>query len=185
MSWGAWLVWKCQLNIGLLYPLYSWAMRVSENVWRFGDVELQINWNIPAVQSMIKGISLSPTVIDREDAVEINSDPYSVVFENVSHTYPVSTDEKESPPAIQNISFEILPGERVALLGPSGAGKSTLMNALLRSDDPTSGCIRINGIDLRDFAQQSWKSSIGYIPQQAKIFTGTIRYNLTFALSDA
>ncbi len=184
MVWGAWLVWKGSLNIGLLYPLYAWAMRVSENVWRFGDIELQINWNIPAVQSMIKGISLVPSIVDHENAVEINSAPHLIEFIDVSHTYPVSTNEIESPPAIQKVSFTIEKGEIVALLGPSGAGKSTIMNALLRSDDPTEGVIRIKGIDLRNRTQASWKSLIGYIPQQAKIFTGTIRYNLTFALSD-
>jgi ABC-type multidrug transport system fused ATPase/permease subunit len=185
MVWGAWLVWKGELNIGLLYPLYAWAMRVSENVWRFGDIELQINWNIPTVQSMIKGISLAPSIVDTEDAVEITTPPHLIEFVDVSHTYPVSANEKESPPAIQKVRFTIERGEKVALLGPSGAGKSTIMHKLLRSDDPTEGLIRVNGIDLRNITQGSWKSLIGYIPQKATIFTGTIRYNLTFALSDA
>lgn len=184
MSWGAWLVWNGKLNIGLLYPLYSWSMRVSENIWRFGDVEHQINWNLPAVQSMIKALSLPASIVDKEDAIDIDLSPHTIAFENVSHTYPGGVAEKELPPAVQKVSFKIEPGEKVALLGPSGAGKSTLMHKLLRFDDPTSGSITVDGIDLRDITQDSWKSYIGYIPQQAQVFDGTIRYNLTFALSD-
>jgi ABC-type lipoprotein export system ATPase subunit len=70
----------------------------------------------------------------------------------------------------------------VALLGASGAGKTTVMRKLLRFDDPTSGCVLIDGIDLRTIRQASWRRGIGYIPQQAQVFDGSIRYNLTYRL---
>ena len=71
----------------------------------------------------------------------------------------------------------------MALLGPSGAGKTTVMRKLLRFEDPTSGRILVDGVDLRSCTQTSWRRGIGYIPQQSQVFDGTIRYNLTYGLS--
>jgi ATP-binding cassette subfamily B protein len=89
----------------------------------------------------------------------------------------------EAPAALTRVSFAIEPGEKVALLGASGAGKTTVMRKLLRFDDPTSGCVLVDGIDLRTIRQTSWRQGIGYIPQQAQVFDGSIRYNLTYRLS--
>jgi ABC-type multidrug transport system fused ATPase/permease subunit len=88
------------------------------------------------------------------------------------------------PPAIVKINFSIGIGEKVALLGSSGAGKTTVMRKLLRFDDPTAGSILVDGIDLRQISQQSWRKGIGYIPQQAQVFDGSIRYNLTYSLTE-
>lgn len=184
MAWGLHLAWKGEISIGLLYPLFMWAMRVSENIWRLGEVEHQINWNIPPVQSMIKAVSLTAEIADGPDAVDIDPNiAYPIVFKNVGHTYLSGSIGKNLPPAVQDVSFEIKPGEKVALIGSSGAGKSTLMKMLLRFDDPTSGSIWINGYNLKDIKQHSWLRYLGYIAQREQVLDGTIRYNLTFALS--
>ncbi len=186
MSIGAWLVWKGELSLGLLYPLYSWANRVSENVWRLGDVEHQINWNMPPVKSMIAAVSIPPEIVEPPDAVSIDPTiPHKIEFVEVTHTYrPEKGDAKGTPPAIRCISFTIEPGKKYSLLGGSGAGKSTLMKKLLRYSDPTSGSILIDGIDLRNISLSSWRDGIGYIPQQAQVLDGNIRYNLVYGLSE-
>ncbi len=186
MAWGAWLVWKGELNLGLLYPLYAWATRVSDNIWRLGDIEHQLNWNIPPVKSLMAAASIPPEFQDKPDAVVIDSGvSHTVVLDNVSHHYPgEGKDSDLSPAALTRISFTIERGEKVALLGPSGSGKSTVMKKLLRFDNPTSGSIRVDGIDLIDIQLNSWMNGIGYIAQQPLVFDGTIRYNLTYALSD-
>lgn len=184
MAWGAWLVFKGELNIGLLYPLYTWATRVSENIWRIGDIEHKINWNIPAVKSMIAAVSIEPAIKDKEDAFVLDSAvSHEIVFDNVSHHYPGEGEDETSPAALTRVRFTIEPGEKVALLGGSGAGKSTAMKKLLRFGDPTDGRILVDNRDLRNITQASWKKGIGYIPQQAQVFDGTIRYNLTYALT--
>lgn len=186
MSWGAWLVWKGELTLGLLYPLYSWATRVSENIWRLGDIEHQINWNLTPAKSVIEAVSVAPDIVDYPDAKALASDELiTVEFSELCHTYSGVNGEGNSlPHAVRNVSFKIEPGEKVALLGPSGSGKTTLMKLLLRFADPSSGSIRINGIDLRNIALDSWRNSVAYIPQQPQILDGTIRYNLTFALNE-
>ncbi|HUJ71415.1 MAG TPA: ABC transporter ATP-binding protein, partial [Verrucomicrobiae bacterium] len=138
MAWGAWLVWNGKWQIGLLYPLYAWSGRVSENIWRIGAIEHRINWNIPSVKSMIEALKIPPAITDSAGAVTLDHTvPHKIEFADVSHTYPADVKKTaEAPPALLKVNFTIEPGEKVALLGASGAGKTTVMRKLLRFDDP-------------------------------------------------
>ncbi len=187
MSVGMWMNWTGQLSLGLLYPLFAWANKISENMWKLGDVEHQINWNIPPVKSMVEAVSLEPEIVESANPVIIDhTTPHHIKFADISHTYPnKSKKSATAPPAIRGISFDIEPGQWVALLGPSGAGKSTVMNKLLRYSDPTSGQILINGIDLRDISLKNWRSGIGHVAQASQVFYGDIKSNLLYGLSDA
>ena len=186
-AWGAWLVWIGKWEIGLLYPLYAWSSRVSDNIWRIGAIEHRINWNLPSVKSMIEALRIPPAITDAADAMVLDHTiPHKIEFVDVSHTYPVEVKKTaEAPAALSRVNFTIEAGEKVALLGASGAGKTTVMRKLLRFDDPTSGSVLINGIDLRTIRQASWRKGIGYIPQQSQVFDGSIRYNLTYRLNAA
>jgi ATP-binding cassette, subfamily B, heavy metal transporter len=187
MAWGAWLVWTGKWNIGLLYPLYAWANRVSENMWKFGDLELQLNKNVPTIKSVLEGLAIPPAIVDKPDAVTLDHTvAHEIVFENVSHTYAADVKvTAEMPPTLLRINLRIKPGEKVAIMGGSGAGKTTLMKKLLRFDNPTSGRITIGGIDSRDISQSSYMRGIGYAAQQAQAFDGTIRDNLLYGLTAA
>jgi ABC-type multidrug transport system fused ATPase/permease subunit len=198
MGAGAWSVWQGVWQIGLLYPLFSWSARVAENLWQVGNIEHQLNWNMPAVKSMIKALSIKPDVVDSPGAVELGYDhPIRVRFEHVTHAYPLSKEDmslmedveddyfaepEEGMHVVRDVSFTIEEGEKVALIGPSGAGKTTMMRLLLRFMDPDYGCIWIDGHKLTDIKLSSWIKLIGYIPQQTQVFDGTMRYNLTYGL---
>lgn len=184
IAWGAWLVWKGEFSIGLLFPFISWASRVSENIWKLGDIEQQINWNLPAVKSMITAVSIPPSIVDEPDAVVIDiTRPHVVQFASVGHSYPTEAGAEDAPSAVTNVTFDIKPGDKVALIGPSGGGKTTLLKKLLRFDDPTNGAILVDGINLKKITRASWTDGIGYIPQQSQVLDGTIRSNLTYGLS--
>ncbi|WP_405518847.1 thiol reductant ABC exporter subunit CydD [Streptomyces canus] len=104
----------------------------------------------------------------------------ALAFEQVTVTYPGRSDD-----AVAGVSFEVAPGETVALVGPSGAGKSTLLNVLLGFVRPAEGRVRIGGADLAEVDLEEWRSRIAWVPQRPQLFAGTIAENVRLARPDA
>ncbi|MGV9449728.1 thiol reductant ABC exporter subunit CydD [Streptomyces sp. NPDC003635] len=104
----------------------------------------------------------------------------AVAFEGVTVRYPGRSGD-----AVSDVSFEVEPGEIVALVGPSGAGKSTLLNVLLGFVRPTEGRVRIGGADLASVDLEAWRSRIAWVPQRPHLFAGTIAENVRLARPDA
>ena len=105
----------------------------------------------------------------------------SVNLEAVEFRYPSRPDEQ----ALDGFSLSIEPGETLALVGPSGAGKSTVFKLLLRFYDPGSGCIRLDGLDLRHADPQAVRSRIGLVPQETVIFAANVRENIRYGRPEA
>lgn len=104
-----------------------------------------------------------------------------LVFENVSFAYPGNT----STPVIKDISFTAQPGQTIAFIGSTGSGKSTLIQLIPRFYDVTKGRILVDGHDIRDYNLKALRAKIGFIPQKALLFTGTISENLRYGKGDA
>ncbi|AMS30140.1 MAG TPA: ABC transporter [Hyphomonadaceae bacterium] len=102
--------------------------------------------------------------------------PGHVSFKDVAFAYP--SDGERS--ALKGISFEVKPGQTVAIVGPSGAGKSTLFKLLLRYYDPAAGAIEVDGIDARDTDPIAWRHRFAYVSQNPDLFTGTAMDNILF-----
>jgi ATP-binding cassette, subfamily B, bacterial len=105
----------------------------------------------------------------------------SVRFDNVAFAYPTDKDRS----ALKGVSFEVKPGETIAIVGPSGAGKSTLFKLLLRYYDPTSGSITLEGIDARNTDPHAWRAQFAYVSQNPDLFTGTALDNILFGNGNA
>lgn len=104
-----------------------------------------------------------------------------LVFENVSFAYPGNT----STPVIKDISFTAQPGQTIAFIGSTGSGKSTLIQLIPRFYDVTKGRILVDGHDVREYNLKALRAKIGFIPQKALLFTGTISENLRYGKGDA
>jgi ATP-binding cassette subfamily B protein len=104
-----------------------------------------------------------------------------VVFENVSFSYSLGSDE----PVLSNINLVVEPGERVAILGATGSGKSTLVHLIPRFYDVSSGRVTVDGIDVRDITLRSLRDSIGVALQEPVLFSGSIRDNIRFGRANA
>ncbi len=98
-----------------------------------------------------------------------------IEFRNVGFRYPDSTE-----PVLQNISFTVNQGETIAFIGSTGSGKSTLINLVPRFFDATEGTILIDDVDIRDYEEHVLYNKIGYVPQKAVMFKGTVESNVAF-----
>ena len=108
-------------------------------------------------------------------------EPHGVVeFENVTFGYPDA-----EVPFLKNLSFKTNPGKITAIIGTTGSGKSTLINLIPRFYDPSDGQIRLDGVDIKRYSIDDLRSRIGFVPQQAVLFSGTIRSNLEFGKENA
>ena len=101
-------------------------------------------------------------------------------FEGVSFGYPGA-----EAMVLEDIAFEVGPGEVLGIIGATGSGKSTIINLIARLDDPTIGRVRLGGIDLRAIAPETLAGRIGYVPQKSYLFSGTIAESLRFGNPDA
>src|SRR5690606_15812566 len=118
-------------------------------------------------------------VVDAPDAKPLQVRAGGIRFENVSFGY------QPDRPILHDMSFEIPPGSKVAVVGPSGAGKSTLARLLFRFYDVDSGRILIDGQDIRTVTQASLRAEIGVVPQDTVLFNDTIYYNVAYGRPDA
>jgi ATP-binding cassette subfamily B protein len=113
------------------------------------------------------------------------ADAPAIVFSDVSFAYPALPGEKESAPVLNGVSFEVPRGRRTALVGPSGAGKSTTLALIERFYDPSSGTIRIGGVDIAELPRDELRAQLGYVEQDAPALAGSLHDNLTLGAPDA
>ena len=130
----------------------------------------------------LKEIMDMPISIDpNEDGIQETETHGYLEFDNVTFAYPGETES----PVLHNISFTAKPGETIAFIGSTGSGKSTLVQLIPRFYDVILGKIKVDGVDVRDYRLKSLRQKIGFIPQKALLFTGTIADNLRYGKEDA
>ncbi|MFS9109049.1 ABC transporter ATP-binding protein [Streptococcus australis] len=130
----------------------------------------------------LKEIMEMPISIDpNENGVTETETKGYLEFDNVTFAYPGETES----PVLHNISFKAEPGETIAFIGSTGSGKSSLVQLIPRFYDVTLGKILVDGVDVRDFNVKALRHKIGFIPQKALLFTGTIAENLRYGKEDA
>lgn len=154
---------------------------------QYGTQTLMIFMMITMILTMIPRASISAKrvmeVIDSDVSIKNLEDALimeeeitgQIHFDNVSFQYPDSNE-----PVLKDITFTANPGTTTAFIGSTGSGKSTLINLVPRFYDPSSGSILVDGVDIRQFNQESYLKYIGYVPQKGNLFKGTIETNIAF-----
>ena len=135
---------------------------------------------INAIMNLESGEAISEASKEFDEELKNSSLKGVIEFKDVSFAYPDS-----NLPCIEHISFKTKPGKTTAIIGSTGSGKSTLINLIPRFYDATEGQILIDGIDVKDVSQKELRKHIGFVPQQALLFKGTIKSNMLFGNDDA
>ena len=123
---------------------------------------------------------VEPSIADPERPVPLAQMERGLEFDNVSFAY-----NGDGEPVLKDISFEVPPGRKVAIVGRTGAGKSTLTHLIPRLHDVSSGTIRMGGVDIRSLSLEELRGAIGYAPQDPFLFSTSIQENLKFGDADA
>jgi ATP-binding cassette, subfamily B, bacterial len=197
-GWGGVLAVKGLLDVGTVVALVSYLARLYAPLLGLSNVQVSIMTALVSFERVFEVLDLPPMIREKEHAVPISGGPARIAFDHVSFRYPSPSevslaslesiavpDKRIQKTVLEDVSFEVEPGQLVALVGPSGAGKTTITHLVPRLYDVQSGAIRINGVDVRDAKLDSLHERIGVVTQDAHLFHDTIRANLLYAKSDA
>ncbi len=168
-----------ELTLGDLVLINAYLLQMFIPMNFLGFVYREIKHSLADMERMFGLLDEHEEIPDRPGARPLEVKAGEVRFEDVSFGY---TPER---PILQDISFTIPAGHKVAVVGPSGGGKSTLVRLLFRFYDVDRGRIAIDGTDIRDVTQQSLRAAIGIVPQDTVLFNDTIYYNIAYARPEA
>lgn len=177
--YGAHLVQESEMTIGVLVGFATYIGHFWEPINRLGQMYSQLLIAMASSERIFEFIDEQPSVAEKRQAIEMPPIRGQVHFDHIAFEY------EKGRPALRGIDLKVREGQAVALVGHTGSGKSTIINLLSRFYDPTEGCIKIDGIDIRDVTIQSLRSQIGIVLQDTFIFSGTIRENIRFGRLDA
>ncbi|MCQ2465374.1 MAG: ABC transporter ATP-binding protein/permease [Oscillospiraceae bacterium] len=164
--------------VGTLVSFLAYASQYTKPFNEISGVIAELQ-NALASAERVFAVIDEPDEISDTGCAELGHPDGSVVFDNISFSY---VPEK---PLLTNISINIRPGQRVAIVGPTGCGKTTLINLLMRFYDTTDGGVVISGSNVRNITRDSLRSGFGMVLQETWLFSGTVRENIAYGKPDA
>lgn len=169
-----------EMNIGALMAFIQYAMQIMFSLLMFVMMFIMIPRAQAAADRINAVLETEPEIIDPPAPQPAKQEKGYVEFQNVTFRYPGAEQ-----PALHNISFSVKPGETTAVIGGTGSGKTTLVNLIPRFYDVEDGRIFVDGVDVKSMTQEELRQKVGFVPQKARLFTGTIKENLLYGKEDA
>jgi ATP-binding cassette subfamily B protein len=142
---------------------------------------LRYKRNAKASESVRELLMRTPAIVDAKDAAELPRGPGAVSFRGVRFAYP----SRQAEPVLKGVDFDIHAGKTVAFVGETGSGKSTITRLLLRMWDAGEGSISVDGKDIRGVTRKSLLARFAVVPQETRLFNGTLRENMLYGAEDA
>ncbi|WP_432352852.1 ABC transporter ATP-binding protein [Sporosarcina sp. A2] len=187
------------MNLTVVGIIWFGGLRIDSGAMQIGDLMAYIQYVMMIMFSLVTAsmmfimipraavsakrinevLDMEPTFLD-EGTLKADKEPGTLEFDHVSFYYP-GADE----PALTDISFKAKAGEVTAIIGGTGSGKTTLVNLIPRFYEVSSGAISINGVNSKKSSQDEIRSKIGFVPQKATLFSGTIAENIRFGKEEA
>lgn len=168
------------LEVGNLIAFIEYIFHALFSFMLFASVFMMYPRAAVSASRIQEALDMEPAIREEEGVTETATKGY-LEFKNVTFAYPGHAES----PVIRNVSFKASPGETVAFIGSTGSGKSTLIQLIPRFYDVSEGEILIDGVNVKEYKLSALRNKIGYIPQKALLFTGTIADNLRYGKEDA
>ena len=171
-----------KLSAGTLVQFVIYSVMVGGSVAALSEVWGELQRAAGATDRLAELLKAEDSISDPSTATpHPNLGRGRLTFENVIFNYP----SRPKYSALDDVSFDVKPGQTVAIVGPSGAGKTTIIQLLLRFYDPQGGSILLDGVDLRDMRREDFRKAISLVPQDPVIFANSVLENIRFGRQDA
>ena len=177
---GAGLVARGELASGALIAFILYIDLFFSPIQQLSQVFDSWQQTRVSVRRISELMQLTTRTPQASDAVVPGRLRGAISLDDIRFRYPPAPDSPKAPEALRGVDLAIAPGETVALVGETGAGKSTVMKLLARFYDPDEGSVRFDGHDLRSLELRSFRRELGYVPQEAFLFSGTVRDNIAY-----
>lgn len=171
---GGYRVMGGVLTIGGLVAFYAYVERLFDPVVRLAQLNITIQTALASIDRIFEFLDIEPEIKDAPDAIALENVRGELSFKGVGFAY------KPGEPVLENISFDVKRGERLAIVGPSGVGKTTIINLICRFYEPSRGAISLDGVDIRTIKLSSLRKQIGIVSQETFLFNTSIRENLRY-----
>jgi ATP-binding cassette subfamily B protein len=195
---GGWYAVHGAISAGTVVTLALLLTRLYGPLTSLSNVRVDVMSALVSFERVFEVLDLAPAIDERPDAQPLPAGAATVEFRDVVFRYPsaaevslasledvAALDRTITDPVLRGVSFQVQPGQMVALVGPSGAGKSTTAMLVPRVYDVTDGEVLVGGVDVRDATLQSLRDAIGVVTQDAHLFHETIAENLRYAAAGA
>jgi len=168
------------MQLGALIAFLQYAMQILFSLMMVSMMFIMLPRAAASATRINEVLDIKPEINDAEEVRRTEELKGYVEFQDVTFSYPGAEE-----PALSNITFSARPGQVTAIIGGTGSGKSTLISLIPRFYDLDSGQILIDGVNIREMAQDHVREKIGFVPQKAVLFSGTISENIRFGKEDA
>ncbi len=168
------------LQVGKLVAFQEYMFHAMFSMMLFSMIFVMYPRAEISARRILELLEEEPTIKNPENPVTKGEEDGTLEFDHVSFQYPDG-----EVPVLQDISFKAKKGEKIAFIGSTGSGKSTLVNLIPRFYDVTEGSIKVDGVDVRKYDLISLRKKIGFIPQKALLFSGSINKNIRYGKHDA
>jgi len=176
VSAGGWLMASGEITPGQFVTYLLISTRLTMPMFVMGMLIGQIQRGEAASKRVFALMDLEPSIFDKPDAIPLDGPIRSISFDDVTFAYPTSEAN-----VLNGISFSASSGEFLGVMGHTGAGKSTILKLVERFYEPQHGTVKINGIDINDYAIASVRDRIGFVSQDPFMFYGDVKSNVSYA----
>jgi ATP-binding cassette subfamily B protein len=182
LLYGGHQVLNGNVTVGVLVGFIAALNGFFDPISQLSQVYTTYQSGMAALDKIFALLDEQPDLVDKPGAPDLPRPLRGeIAFEDVTFAYSTADGTKT---ALEDVTLHVPPGQTVALVGATGAGKSTFAKLAARFYDPTSGAIKVDGVDLRDVTMRSLRSQMGIVPQEGFLFSGTLRENIAFGVGD-